>query len=112
MTEKKTENTLEEKTPKKTDKRYLPRFSGLPSTAVGRAVYRYREKRGITMSQFAEQCGMGSADVYRVESGFVTYPRAETLSKIAAGIGISHDAFIQLLMEDGYGREKTEQGTK
>ncbi len=112
MTEKKTENIIEETKQKKVDKRHLPRFAGLPSTAAGRAVYRYREKHKITMNQFADQCGMSSADVYRIESGFVTYPRAETLSKIASGIGMDHDAFMQLLMEDGYGREKTEQGTK
>lgn len=112
MTEKKTENIEEERTQKKTDKRYLPRFGGLPSTSVGRAIYRYREKHGLTMQQFAERCGISSADVYRMESAFVVYPRIDTLSKIAIGIGVSDKTLMKILMEDGYGREKAEKGSK
>jgi len=112
MTEKKTEDTTEQNPQKKIDKRYLPRFSGLPASAVGRFIYRYREKHGITMNHFAEKCKMSSADIYRIENGLVIYPRAETLSKIAAGIGLNEDTMMQILIEDGYGREKTEQGSK
>jgi transcriptional regulator with XRE-family HTH domain len=47
-----------------------------------------RQQRGLTIEQFAKECGLSYAPISRIETNLIK-PNLETLDKIAAGLGIS-----------------------
>src|SRR5215203_5807413 len=48
---------------------------------------RLREARGLSQRQLAERSGVGRVTIIHVESG-QTSPNVETLSRLAAGLGV------------------------
>ena len=47
-----------------------------------------RQRRGLTIEQFARECGLSYAPISRIETNLIK-PNLETLDKVASGLGIS-----------------------
>lgn len=71
---------------------------------IGKRVRTAREARGITQEELARRAGVPLNRVGRIETGAVTDPHYSTLSRIAAGLGVS----VAELVEEPVGAGKTE----
>lgn len=57
--------------------------------SLGRLIVQHRRQQGLSLDDLAEKSGVAASSIYRIEAGQHTNPRADTLSHIAAGLGIS-----------------------
>lgn len=62
-------------------------------TVIGKNIYKYREKAGMTQAQLAEKVGMGAPSISRIERGEKSM-KLYTLYSIAEALHISCDALL------------------
>jgi transcriptional regulator with XRE-family HTH domain len=60
---------------------------------VGGLIRHYRGEAGLTQEELAERAGLAPSSVVHLESGEVKRPRAKTLAKLAAALGVDPREF-------------------
>lgn len=58
-----------------------------------RALRRLRTEKGLTRDEVARLAKLGSRTIYYLDKG-MTSPRADTLARLATGLGVSVTAFF------------------
>jgi len=62
---------------------------------VGDKIKALRTKQGLTQDALARKCDIPYTTLTKIESNVITKPSIQTVSKIAAGLGISIDDLIK-----------------
>jgi DNA-binding XRE family transcriptional regulator len=64
-----------------------------------------RERQGLTLAQLAERSGLDKGAISKLETGRQVNPTVDTLSRIAAGLGVRIGLTLQPEGETGRGKE-------
>lgn len=54
----------------------------------GEAVKRWRQLRGMTLSELARESGVSKGTISRLERGEIRSPRVETVERVAEALGV------------------------
>jgi transcriptional regulator with XRE-family HTH domain len=65
------------------------------SKEIGDKIKVLRMKQGLTQDALARKCGIPYTTLTKIESNVITKPSIQTVTKIAAGFGISIDDLIK-----------------
>jgi len=65
------------------------------SKEIGDKIKALRTKQGLTQDALARKCDIPYTTLTKIESNVITKPSIQTVSKIAAGLGISIDDLIK-----------------
>lgn len=72
---------------------------------IGYAVRRERLARKVTQAALADAAGIRQHTLYRLETGRIAAPRADTLARLARALGVTMERLTQ-----GQPRRRTRKG--